>query len=84
MDSLNDELILAEQRLDKLQSGKERINALATTAKDIWALSEYRPEVICKLVEKVRVYEKKRIEIDLLCNDDFVKEILESVSEMAG
>ena len=84
MDSLNDELILAERRLDKLQSGKERINALATTAKDIWALSEYRPEVICKLVEKVRVYGNNRIEIDLLCNDDFVKEILESVSEKAG
>lgn len=47
-------------------------------------LSEYRPEVIRRLVKKVRVYGGGRIEIDLLSNDDFILDILESVRQMAG
>ena len=84
MDSLNEDLIELEQHLEKLKTGRERINELASNAKDIWAISEYRPEVIRRLVEKVRVYENGRIEIDLLNNDDFIAEILESVVKMAG
>ena len=84
MDSLNDDLIELEKHLEKLKTGTERINELASDAKDIWALSEYRPEVIRRLVEKVRVYENGRVEIDLLNNDDFIAEILESVVRMAG
>lgn len=84
MDSLNDDLIELENCLEKLKTGKESINELATDAKDIWALSEYRPDVIRKLVEKVRVYENGRIEIDLLNNDDFITEILESAVRIAG
>ena len=84
MDSLNDDLIELEKHLEKLKTGKERINELVSDAKDIWALSEYRPEIIRRLVEKVRVYENGRIEINLLNNDDFITEILESVVRIAG
>lgn len=84
MDSLNDDLIELEKHLEKLKTGKERVNELETDVKDIWALSEYRPEIIRRLVEKVRVYENGRIEIDLRNNDDFIAEILELVVKMAG
>ena len=84
MDSLQDELAKLEQYLAKIKSGREKIDELTADAKDIWALSEYRPEVIRKIVERVRVYENGRIEIDLLNNDDFITEILESAVKMAG
>lgn len=84
MDSMHDELAELEQYLAKLKTGKECINKFTTDTKDICALVEYRPEVIRRLVEKVRVYENGRIEIDLLNNDDFIAEILESVVKMAG
>ena len=84
MDSLNDDLIELENHIQKLKTGKERVNELETDVKDIWALSEYRPEIIRRLVEKVRVYENGRIEIDLRNNDGFIAEILELVVKMAG
>ena len=57
---------------------------LTEDAKEVWALSEYRPEVIRKLVKQVRVYENKRIELDLLCNDNFISELLMSAIKIAG
>lgn len=84
MDSLQDELAKLERYLAKIKSGREKIDELTADAKDIWALSEYRPEVIRKIVERVRVYENGRIEIDLRNNDDFITEILESAVKMAG
>lgn len=83
-DTLHDELAQLEQRLTQLKTGKERMNELTADAKDISLLSEYRPEIIRKLVDKVRVYEHGRIEIDLLNNDDFISEILESAAKIAG
>ena len=84
MDSLHDELAEFEHNLAKLKTGKERINEMESDAKDIWALSAYRPEIIRKLIDKVRVYENGRIEIDLLSNDNFIAEILELVVKMSG
>lgn len=84
MDTLSDALVELEQHLERLGTGKECINDLTSIAKDIWALSEYRPDVIRRLVEKVRVYENGRIEIDLLNNDDFIAEILKSIVKKAG
>ncbi len=84
MDCLKDDLAKIEQERDGLKNKEERMGKLAEDAKDIWALSEYRPEVIRKLVEKIRVYGHGRIEIDLLSNDAFIMELLESAKELAG
>lgn len=83
-DQLNDELAKLEEQLETLKKNSERMEKMSEDAKDIRMLSEYRPEVIRRLVKKVRVYGGGRIEIDLLSNDDFILDILESVRQMAG
>ena len=72
-----------EQRIDRLKSGKERMKEWTENAGDIRVLTEYRPEVIGKLVKKIRVYGQGRIEIDLLSNDSFITELLESARRTA-
>lgn len=83
-DRLNDELLKLEEQIVKFQSKEKRMDELTESAKDICVLSEYRPEVIRRLVSKVRVYEHGRIEIDLLNNDDFITEILDEAVKIAG
>lgn len=83
-DRLNEELTKLEEQLETLKKKSERMEKMAEDAKDIQMLSEYRPEVIRRLISKVRVYGNGRIEIDLLSNDDFILDILESVRQMAG
>ena len=80
---LKDELTQIEQRIDRLKSGKERMKEWTENAGDIRVLTEYRPEVIGKLVKKIRVYGQGRIEIDLLSNDSFITELLESARRTA-
>lgn len=46
MDCLKDDLVKIEQERDELKNKEERMGKLAEDAKDIWALSEYRPEVL--------------------------------------
>ncbi len=84
MDSLQDKLAELEKKQAMLKKDNERIDILSEEAKEVWALSEYRPDVIRSIVKCVRVYEDERIEVDLLCNDDFVKEILKSTEKIAG
>ena len=45
---------------------------------------EYRPKELRKLIEKVRVYENGRIEIDFRCHDDFTEKIIKAVAQLAG
>lgn len=80
---LKEELAQMELRIDRLKSGKERMTEWTENAGDVQALTEYRPEVIRKLIEKIRVYGQGRIEIDLLSNDSFIMELLESAKKMA-
>lgn len=84
MDELQNELVAYEKQLTVLKNGNEQMGKLTEDAKEVWALSEYRPEVIRKLVKQVRVYENKRIELDLLCNDNFISELLMSAIKIAG
>lgn len=83
-DRLSEELTQLEEQLEKLVKKSEQIDKMAEDAKDIGMLSEYRPDVIRRLISKVYVYGNGRIEIDLLSNDDFILDILESVKQMAG
>ena len=83
-DRLNEELKKLEEQLNTLRKNTEQMEKMAEDAKEIQVLSEYRPEVIRRLVRKVRVYGGGRIEIDMLSNDDFILEILETVKQMAG
>ena len=59
------------------------MEVLSADAKEAVLLPSYRPDVIRRLVKCVKVYGAGRIEIDLLANDDFISEILESVISMA-
>lgn len=83
-DRLNDELTKLEEQFETLKKKSERMEKMTEDAKDLRMLSEYRPEVIRRLISKIRVYGNGRIEIDLLSNDDFILDILESIRQMAG
>ena len=83
-DQLNASLALLEAELEKLKKKSERMNALEADAKEAEMLPCYRPDVIRRLVKCVRVYGAGWIEIDLLANDDFITEILESAVSNVG
>lgn len=82
-DRLHSSLALLKGRLELLRKKAERMDRLVSDAKAIQMLPDYRPDVIRRLVQCVRVYGAGRIEIDLLENDDDLVEILESVKSMA-
>ena len=84
IDSMRDELAATEATITKLRVGKEKAAVLEADAKGIQLLNEYRPKDLRKLIEKVRVYENGRIEIDFRCQDDFTKEIIKAVAKLAG
>lgn len=84
IDSMRDELAATEAMITKLRAGKEKAAVLEADAKGIQLLNEYRPKELRKLIEKVRVYENGRIEIDFRCQDDFTKEIIKAVARQAG
>lgn len=68
----------------ELEDWNKRYNAACNTTqsvKDILALSEYRPEVIARLVDQVRVFENGRVEIEFRNVDAFERLLLpESIS----
>lgn len=68
----------------ELEDWNKRYDAACNTTqsvKDILALSEYRPEVIARLVDQVRVFENGRVEIEFRNVDAFEKLLLpESLS----
>lgn len=84
IDSMRDELVATEATITKLRVGKEKAAVLEADAKGIQLLNEYRPKDLRKLIEKVRVYENGRIEIDFRCHDDFTEEIIKAVAQLAG
>ena len=83
-DQINASLILLEAELEMLKKKAERMKALEADAKEAEMLPCYRPDVIRRLVKCVRVYGAGWIEIDLLANDDFITEILESAVSNVG
>lgn len=84
IDSMCDELAATEAMITKLRAGKEKAAVLEADAKGIQLLNEYRPKELRKLIEKVRVYENGRIEIDFRCHDDFTEKIIKAVAQLAG
>ena len=84
IDSMRDELAATEATITKLRVGKEKAAVLEADAKGIQLLNGYRPKELRKLIEKVRVYENGRIEIDFRCHDDFTEEIIKAVARQAG
>lgn len=84
IDSMRDELAATEATITKLRVGKEKAAVLEADAKGIQLLNGYRPKELRKLIEKVRVYENGRIEIDFRCHDDFTEEIIKAVARRAG
>ena len=84
IDSMRDELAATEAMITKLRAGKEKAAVLEADAKGIQLLNEYRPKELRKLIEKVRVYENGRIEIDFRCHDDFTEKIIKAVAQLAG
>lgn len=68
----------------ELEDWSKRYDAACNTTqsvKDILALSEYRPEVIARLVDQVRVFENGRVEIEFRNVDAFERLLLpESIS----
>ena len=84
IDSMRDELAATEAMITKLRAGKEKAAVLEADAKGIQLLNGYRPKELRKLIEKVRVYENGRIEIDFRCHDDFTEEIIKAVARQAG
>lgn len=73
-----------EDQLKMLQKEADELAQLEQGAKDAALLSAYRPDVIRKLVNQVRVYEDKRIEIDFTFNNDFLLHSLEEALQKIG
>ena len=83
-DNLNATLASLEKRAVLLEQKAQRMETLASDAKEARLLANYQPEVIRRLIKQIRVYEARRIEIDLHANDDFIMEVLETVMSKAG
>lgn len=71
-DSLQDELHNCEDRIKELKKQKEQTKAVRDDAMQIGLLTEYKPEIIGKLVERIRVFPGGRVEVDLTCKDFFI------------
>lgn len=83
-DNLNTTLVSLEKKVALLEQKSQRMESLASDAKEARLLANYQPDVIRRLIKQIRVYEARRIEIDLHANDDFIIEILETVMSKAG
>lgn len=83
-DNLNAALANLEEKLGMLEQKAQRMETLASDAKDARLLDNYQPDVIRRLIKRIRVYGECRIEIDLHANDEFIIEILEKVMPKAG
>ena len=83
-DNLNAALANLEEKLGMLEQKAQRMETLASDAKDARLLDNYQPDVIRRLIKRIRVYGECRIEIDLQANDEFIIEILEKVMPKAG
>ena len=74
------------KKLSTASSGIQKQKALALAGRDaeqIQALTEYRPEVISRLIDKVRVFESGRIEIGL--KSKYLTDIIgECIPELAS
>lgn len=69
LDGLWKEIEAKQERLEQMETESRQINQAAQQAEEIWLLAEYRPEVISKLVERVRVFDGGRLELELKCRD---------------
>lgn len=57
------------ERLARIDAESRQMGENARRAEEVQALSEYRPEVVSKLVERVRVFGGGRLELELKCRD---------------
>lgn len=53
------------QLLEQLKATTQTAEHEVDDAKEIWVLTEYRPEIISKLIERIRVFDGGRIELEL-------------------
>lgn len=65
MDRLQVSLAEKNQLLEQLKAATQTAEHEVRDAKEIWVLTEYRPEIISKLVERIRVFDGGRIELEL-------------------
>lgn len=82
-DRLGEELKSLENRLALLTQKTQQLEQTTKDAKDIQVLSEYRPDVIRRLIRKIRVFGNGRMEVDMVSNDDFVLDAAESIKQSA-
>lgn len=83
-DYLQNELQTHTEELETLKAQIERTKRATGAAKDILALSEYRPEVIRKLIKSIHVFADGRLELDMKCNDAFAEELLDKINGKAS
>ena len=81
---LQQNILEQTQELEALRVQRKKAEKVTGTAREIWALSEYRPEVIRKLVKKVSVYKGGRLELDLICGDAFCKELKDQTNSLVS
>lgn len=60
-----------KKQLDQLQENSQQIAGRLQPAEEVWILTNYRPEIICKLVEVVKVFGDGRIELEMKFRDIF-------------
>lgn len=58
-----------KKQLDQLQWNLQQLEGHSQPAEEVWVLTSYRPEVICKLIEAVKVFGDGRIELEMKFQD---------------
>lgn len=83
---LQQRIELLEQALDTQERQRKARMKAEKEAGGVQLLSEYRPEVICKLVDQVKVYGDGNIEVELKCKDAYtpIELSAEAMTDKAG
>lgn len=79
VDKLNAEIKRMENQYDTMRIDQQRLDKAAKDAKEISVLSEYSTTAIMRFVDKIRVFEHGKIEIDLKTNDGLIMNSLKQV-----
>lgn len=83
-DQLKAKVAQLQGQLDSLIAKVKQMEQLADDSRENQFLTKYQPEVVRRLVKQIRVYGDNRIEIDLLCNENYITDIGGSVLQVTG
>lgn len=67
VDGLKKALETKREQMRRMEEDARQVKDVSRQAQEIWVLSGYRPEVIRRLVERIKVFDGGRVELELRC-----------------